>query len=81
MNDSPPTSPIPEIRITFPEEEDEMGKRKSGRVVVVSVSDMGSVGLEPLHKEKEGLPAYEGGDWKELDLEQMGGLKELERRS
>lgn len=81
MNDSSPTSPIPEIRITFPEEEDEMGKRKSGRVVVVSVSDMGSVGLEPLHTAKEGLPAYEGGDWKELDLEQIGGLKEIERRS
>ena len=81
MNDSQPTSPIPEIRITFPEEEDEMGKRKSGRVVVVSVSDMGSVGLEPLHDGKEGLPAYEGGDWKELDLEQIGGLKEIERRS
>ena len=81
MNDSQPTSPIPEIRITFPEEEDEMGKRKSGRVVVVSVSDMGRVGLEPLHNGKEGLPAYEGGDWKELDLEQIGGLKEIERRS
>ena len=81
MNDSPPTSPIPEIRITFPEEEDEMGKRKSGRVVVVTVSDMGGVGLEPLRDEKEGLPGYEGAGWKELDLEQMGGLKEIERRS
>ena len=80
MNDSPPTSPIPEIRITFPEEEDEMGKRKSGRVVVVSVSDMGSVGLEPLHEEKDGLPAYEGAGWKELDLEHIGGLKEIERQ-
>lgn len=81
MNDSPPTSPIPEIRITFPEEEDEMGKRKSGRVVVVSVSDMGGVGLEPLRDVKEGLPGYEGPGWKTLDLEQMGGLKEIERRS
>ena len=81
MNDSPPTSPIPEIRITFPEEEDEMGKRKSGRVVVVSVSEMGSVGLQPLNEEKEGLPPYEGAGWKELDLDQMGGLKEIERRS
>ena len=80
-DDSPPTSPIPEIRITFPEEEDEMGKRKSGRVVVVSVSDMGGVGMEPLRDEKEGLPVYEGAGWKELDLEQMGGLKEIERRS
>ena len=81
LNDSPPTSPIPEIRITFPEEEDEMGKRKSGRVVVVSVSEMGSVGLKPLKEEKEGLPPYEGAGWKELDLDEMGGLKEIERRS
>ena len=81
MGDSPPTSPIPELRITFPEEEDEMGKRKSGRVVVVSVSDRGSVGLVPLRDERESLPAYEGPGWKELDLEQLGGLKEIERRS
>ena len=81
MNDSPPTSPIPEIRITFPEEEDEMGKRKSGRVVVVSVSDLGGVGLEPLRDEKDSPPGYEGAGWKELDLEQIGGLKEIERRS
>ncbi|KAL8822484.1 MAG: hypothetical protein Q9191_006783 [Dirinaria sp. TL-2023a] len=76
---------IPEIRITFPEEEDESGKRKSGRVVVVKVSDMGSVGLEPLQqqeKEEEGLlPAYYAGqDWKELDLEMIGGLKEKTSR-
>ncbi len=58
---SSPTSPIPEIRITFPEEEDEMGKRKSGRVVIVKVSELGGVGLEPLNEEKEGLPAYSEG--------------------
>ena len=85
-NNSGASSPvsIPEIRITFPEEEDESGKRKSGRVVVVQVSDMGSVGLEPLRQEKEEeglLPAYyEGKDWKELDLEMMGGLKEKTSR-
>ena len=79
MGDSPTTSPIPEIRITFPEEEDEMGKRQSGRVVVVKVSDLGGVGLEPLG-EKQGLPAYEGEGWKELDLEQIGGLKEKVRQ-
>jgi len=82
-NNSPPTSPIPEIRITFPEEEDEMGKRKSGRVVVVKVSELGGVGLEPLgngHYREGGLPAYgEGEGWKELDLEGMGGLKEKAR--
>lgn len=80
--DSPPTSPqsIPEIRVTFPEEEDESGKRKSGRVVVVKVSELGSVGLEPL-REKEGLPKYEEVEgWNELDLEMMGGLKEKIRQ-
>ena len=75
---SPPTSPIPEIRITFPEEEDEMGKRKSGRVVVVKVSELGGVGLEPLGEED--LPSYRKEEgWKELDLEVLGGLKERER--
>jgi len=83
-NNSPPTSPIPEIRITFPEEEDEMGKRKSGRVVVVKVSELGGVGMEPLENKQYregGLPAYgEGEGWKELDLEGMGGLKEKPRQ-
>jgi len=83
-NNSPPMSPIPEIRITFPEEEDEMGKRKSGRVVVVKVSELGGVGMEPLENRQYregGLPAYgEGEGWKELDLEGMGGLKEKPRQ-
>ena len=79
-NSSAPSSPIPEIRITFPEEEDEMGKRKSGRVVVVKVSELGGVGMEPLEYRQGGLPAYgEGEGWKELDLEGMGGLKETPR--
>jgi len=69
------TSPVPEIRITFPDEEG--SKRNSGRVVVVRIGDNGGVGLEPL--KEEGLPAYErgeGGGFKSLDLERIGGLKE-----
>ncbi|KAL8743993.1 MAG: hypothetical protein Q9190_003713 [Brigantiaea leucoxantha] len=77
---SPPHSPVPEIRITFPEEEDAFGKRKSGRVVVVKVSETGGVGLEPYHEDK--LPPYQKSDeekFHSLDLDRIGGLKELER--
>jgi len=79
MNSPPttPTSPVPEIRITFPDEQDESGKRKSGRVVVVRVGET-SVGLEPL-KEDEQLPAYEkesGERFHSIDMERIGGLKE-----
>lgn len=73
---SPPDSPVPEIHITFPEEEDESGKRKSGRVVVVRISEGGGVGLEPY---QEQLPPYQanGADrFHSLDIERMGGLKE-----
>lgn len=75
-----PSSPVPEIRITFPEEEDEGGKRTSGRVVVVRISDNGGVGLEPYNDEH--LPPYQKSDaerFQSLDLDRMGGLKELER--
>ncbi|KAL8659194.1 MAG: hypothetical protein Q9202_007235 [Teloschistes flavicans] len=74
---SEPASPIPEIRITFPEEEDDFGKRKSGRVVVVRISETGGVGLEPYHGEH--LAAYGNDDahkFESLDLDRMGGLKE-----
>lgn len=77
-SDSPPPSPVPEIRITFPEEEDESGKRKSGRMVVVRIGETGSVGLEPCH---EDLPPYQSNDtgrFHSLDIERMGGLKEKE---
>ena len=77
---SPPPSPIPEIRITFPEEEDEAGKRKSGRVVVVRISETGGVGLEPYNDDH--LPPYqrvESERFESLDLDRMGGLKEIER--
>lgn len=78
-SDSPPTSPIPEIRITFPEEVDGKGKRQSGRVVVVRVGDNG-VGLEPV---QENLPPYqqhEGDRFQSLDLDRIGGLKEKDMR-
>jgi len=76
---SPPLSPdnVPEIRITFPDEQDESGKRKSGRVVVVRVGETG-VGLEPL-KEEEQLPAYQretSERFHSIDMERIGGLKE-----
>jgi hypothetical protein len=73
---SPPGSPIPEIRITFPEEVDEGGKRKSGRVVVVRVGEH-TVGMEPVTSEN--LPPYQQSEndrFQSLDLERMGGLKE-----
>ena len=72
---SPPASPVPEIRITFPDDEDHAGKRQSGRVVVVRIGESGSVGMEPLHQER--LPPYESEDrFQSLDLDRMGGLKE-----
>lgn len=74
---SPPASPIPEIRITFPEEEDDSGKRKSGRVVLVRIGEKGGIGLEPC--DEEDLPPYRSdnsGRFQSLDLDRMGGLKE-----
>lgn len=74
---SPPLSPVPEIRITFPDEECERtGRRKSGRVLVVRVGEKG-VGLEPLRDEEQ-LPAYDGEKerYQSLDLDRIGGLKE-----
>ncbi|EDN08662.1 hypothetical protein I7I51_00298 [Histoplasma capsulatum] len=59
---SPPHSPVPEIRITFPEEEDATGKRMSGRVVVVRISEKGGIGLEPLDEgRKDGAYQARGG--------------------
>lgn len=75
---SPPSSPVPEIRITFPEEEDESGKRKSGRVVVVRISEAGSVGLEPCQEELPPYQTTDTGRFQSLDIERMGGLKEKE---
>lgn len=75
---APPTSPVPEIRITFPEEVDDAGKRQSGRVVVVRVGDSSSIGLEPV---SENLPAYQQSEsdrFQSLDLDRIGGLQEKE---
>ena len=83
MSNSPPPSPVPEIRVTFPDDEDEdkSGKPKSPRVVVVRISETGGVGYEPYTEEN--LPSYqssEGGRFESLDLDRMGGLKEKEHR-
>lgn len=77
---SPPHSPdnVPEIHITFPDEQDEQGRPKSGRVVVVRVGET-TVGLEPLHDEQ--LPAYEKESktqFYSIDMDKIGGLKEKE---
>jgi hypothetical protein len=77
---SPPHSPdnVPEIHITFPDEQDDQGRPLSGRVVVVRVGET-SVGLEPLHDEQ--LPAYEKESktqFYSIDMEKIGGLKEKE---
>ncbi|EME85280.1 uncharacterized protein MYCFIDRAFT_181642 [Pseudocercospora fijiensis CIRAD86] len=76
---APPSGPLPQIHITFPEEYDDTGKRVSGRVVVVRVGDTG-VGLEPL----ENLPAYQQQDrrsFESVDLERVGGLVEKARNA
>ncbi|KAK2066558.1 hypothetical protein P8C59_000364 [Phyllachora maydis] len=76
---SAPSSPdnVPEIHITFPDEHDEQGRPKSGRVLVVRVGET-AIGLEPLQDEQ--LPAYEkeSTQFVAIDLEKIGGLKEKE---
>lgn len=77
---SPPHSPdnVPQIHITFPDEQDDQGRPKSGRVVVVRVGET-SVGLEPLDDEQ--LPAYEKESktqFYSIDMDKIGGLKEKE---
>ena len=78
---SPPDSPnnIPQIHITFPDEQDDRGRRQSGRVVVVRVGDA-SYGLEPVKEEQ--LPAYEKESkdgFYSIDMDNIGGLKEKDR--
>ena len=58
-------------------------------MVVVRISETGGVGLEPYvdddayYDEDENLPPYQKsvgeGRFESLDLDRMGGLKELER--
>ncbi len=79
---SPPHSPdnVPEIHITFPDEQDDDNHSKSGRVFIVRVGDNATVGLEPVREEQ--LPAYEKdakGQFQSLDMDQLGGLKEKDR--
>lgn len=69
-------SPLPEIRITLPDEERGRDTRSS-RVVSVTINEMGSVGLECYKNDQ--LPTYqktEGDRFQSLDLERLGGLKE-----
>ncbi|KAI9656364.1 MAG: hypothetical protein M1831_004616 [Alyxoria varia] len=71
---SQPSSPVPQIRVTFPEEVDDHGKTQSGRSVVVHIGEQGNMGMEPVH---EKLPPYTESDrFVSLDLERIGGLKE-----
>lgn len=77
---SPPHSPdnVPEIRITFPDEMDDAGKKQDGRVVLVRMGET-SVGLEPVNDEP--LPVYEkenSSQFYSVDMEKIGGLKEKE---
>jgi hypothetical protein len=79
---SPPHSPdnVPEIRITFPDEQDEQGRQQNGRVLVVRVGENATVGLEPVNEEQ--LPAYskeEKAGFYSLDMDDIGGLKEKDR--
>ncbi|KAK2592898.1 hypothetical protein QQS21_009393 [Conoideocrella luteorostrata] len=79
---SPPHSPdnVPQIHITFPDEHDDDGHTKSGRVLVVRVGDNAAVGLEPMQEEQ--LPAYEKeakGQFQSIDMDRIGGLKEKDR--
>ncbi|KOS18761.1 hypothetical protein ESCO_000201 [Escovopsis weberi] len=76
---APPHSPdnVPEIHITFPDEHDDQGRRKSGRVVVVRVGENATVGLEPMQEEQ--LPAYEkeaNDQFYSIDFDDIGGLRE-----
>ncbi|KIV91148.1 hypothetical protein PV10_05721 [Exophiala mesophila] len=79
-NSSSPTSTsVPEIHITFPDEEGKPSNSQNGRVVVVHITDSGSVGMGPL--QRDDLPPYQKEDadrFQSLDLERIGGLREKE---
>lgn len=74
---NPPPSAIPQIRVTFPDDDEHSGQARPGRVVVVHVTDTGSVGMSPLSQGP--APPYQQTDaerFQSLDLERMGGLRE-----
>jgi hypothetical protein len=76
----PASGSVPEIRITFPDEDGSSEKIHGGRVVIVKVGDSGTVGMEPL--KEEFLPPYptNGNDrFQSLDLNRIGGIKEPTR--
>ena len=56
-------SPVPEIRITFPEEYDDMGQRRSGQVLLVRVGEHTEC-MEPM---QERLPSYQKSDFDRFD--------------
>ncbi|KAF3935644.1 hypothetical protein ABW19_dt0205913 [Dactylella cylindrospora] len=75
-----PTSPVPEIRITFPEEESADGKKRTSRVVVVQVGEAGAAFVRDI--EPDNLPPYQKkGDFASVDLDKVGGLKEKDNWS
>lgn len=79
---SPANGSVPEIRITFPDEEGSSEKTKGGRVVIVKVGDSGTMGMEPV--KEEFLPPYPNTDndrFQSLDLNRIGGIKEPKRFS
>jgi len=78
---SPLSSPVPEIRITFPDEETS-GNTEGGRAVIVHIGDSGNVGMEPVSRDN--LPSYQSSEsdhFQSLDLERIGGLKEKDESS
>lgn len=75
---SPPSGTVPEIRLTFPEDDERPGQ-STGRVVVVHVTETGSVGMAPLRQEP--LPPYQRSDadrFQSIELDRIGGLREKE---
>ena len=68
---------VPEIRITFPDQEEDSEKTRGGRVVIVKVGDSGTVGMEPV--KDEFLPPYPTSDnerFHSLDMNRIGGLQD-----
>lgn len=76
---NPPPSAVPQIRVTFPDDDENNNQPRPGRVVVVHVTDSGSVGMSPLTQDP--APPYQRTDaerFQSLDLDRMGGLREKE---